>query len=73
MNKPYFHNKKQADENKKNIYQDKSISTKKVVDINMLLNRVKINKKNDTRSKIINFSLIILTLIFVTLFINFLK
>ena len=73
MNKPYFHNKKQADENKKNIYQDKSISTKKVVDINMLLNRVKINKKNDTRSKIINFSLIILTLSFATLFISLLK
>ena len=73
MHKPYFHNKKHTDENKKDIYPDKSISTKKVVDINMLLNRVKINKKNDKRNKIINFSLIILTISLATLFISFLK
>ena len=73
MNRPYFHNKKKADENKKDLYPGKSISAKKVVDINMLLNRVKINKKNDTRNKIINFSLIILILSFATLFISLLK
>jgi hypothetical protein len=73
MNKTYFHNRKQADENENKIYPDKSISTKKVVDINTLLNRVKINKKNDTKNKIINFSLIILTLSFATLFISLLK
>jgi hypothetical protein len=59
MYKNYFHNNKHANENKDN----KMIATsrnlnhyKKVVNINKLLNRVRIEKKNDIKKKIIIYS-----------------
>ena len=60
----YFHNNKSIDQN---IDTNKSskvqrIGEKKIVDINKLLNRVKINQKNDTKQKIIFYSLTIVGL-----------
>ena len=60
----YFHNNKSIDQN---IDTNKSskvqrIGEKKIVDINKLLNRVKINQRNDTKKKIIFYSLTILIL-----------
>jgi len=58
MYKTYFHNNKYTNENK-----DSKIAIslepnyhKKVVDINKLLNRVRIEKKNDNKKKIIYYS-----------------
>ncbi|MDC1132663.1 hypothetical protein OAS64_02065 [Candidatus Pelagibacter sp.] len=58
MQKTYFHNNKLANENdkKKEPTQTSNLDTKGVVDINILLNRVKIEKKNETKRKIIFFS-----------------
>ena len=62
MQKTYFHNNKSIDENK-----DKNktplinrVKIKKVVDVNILLNRVKIEKKNEMKQKIIFFSSVLL-------------
>ena len=64
MLKNYFHNSKTNSENK-----DKKISiqtfktnTKTVVDINILLNRVKLEEKNQTKKKIFFFSFATLAL-----------
>ena len=46
---------------KKNI-PDQYIDQKRIVDINKLLNRVKIDQKNETKRKIIFYSLTILAL-----------
>ena len=64
MRKVYFHNKKPIDQNtnKKRLSETQQISEKQVVDINKLLNRVKIDKKNETKRKIIFYSLSILGL-----------
>jgi len=58
MQKTYFHNKKLANENnkKKQSTQTSNLDTKGVVDINILLNRVKIEEKNETKKKIIFFT-----------------
>ena len=65
MLKTYYHNQKSS--NKKNFTQSLRVGTKSFVDINILLNRVKIEKKNETRRKIIFFSLITISLsLFVT-------
>ena len=62
MQKTYFHNNKSIDENK-----DKNktplinrVKIKKVVDVNILLNRVKIEKKNEMKRKIIFVSSVLL-------------
>jgi hypothetical protein len=62
MQKNYFYNNKPLDENKdkKKIIQIQN--TKSVVDINILLNRVKIEEKNETKRKIIFFSFVTLAL-----------
>ena len=64
MQKNYFHNKKLISENsdKKKSLQSTSLDTNGVVDINILLNRVKIEEKNKTKRKIIFFSLLVLAL-----------
>jgi hypothetical protein len=64
MPKAYFHNGKSTYQNIniKRLPEAQSISEKKVVDINKLLNRVKINQKNDTKQKIIFYSLTIVGL-----------
>ena len=64
MQKTYFHNNKHISE--KN-YQKKAITVeqinqKKRVDINKLLNRVRIEKKDENKRKIIFYSSIILTI-----------
>ena len=62
MLKSYFHNNKSITENKS---QKKSIPIQHVsqkinVDINILLNRIRINKKSEIKKKIIFYSLTIL-------------
>ena len=64
MRKVYFHNGKSIDQNinTKRLSEVQHIGEKQVVDINKLLNRVKIDQKNETKRKIIFYSFIILGL-----------
>tara|TARA_B100000787_G_scaffold157817_1_gene134827 strand:+ start:221 stop:448 length:228 start_codon:yes stop_codon:yes gene_type:complete len=64
MRKVYFHNKKSIDQNIniKKLSEAQHIGEKQVVDINKLLNRVKIDQKNEMKKKIIFYSLTILGL-----------
>ena len=56
MLKSYFHNDILKNENKKNFTQSSKINIKSVVDINILLNRVKSEERNELKKKIIFFS-----------------
>ena len=71
----YFHNNKSIDQNinTKKLFKVQHISEKNVVDINKLLNRVKINQKNEIKQKIIFYSLSILGLSLLGTLITFLK
>ena len=62
MPKVYFHNEKSIDQNinTKRLSEAQHIGERQVVDINKLLNRVKIDKKNETKRKIIFYSFVIL-------------
>ena len=64
MRKVYFHNGKSIDQNinTKILSEVQQVSEKQVVDINKLLNRVKIDQKNETKRKFIFYSLTILSL-----------
>ena len=64
MRKVYFHNNKSIDQNinTKRLSEVQQISEKQVVDIHILLNRVKIDQKNETKRKFIFYSLTILSL-----------
>jgi hypothetical protein len=64
MRKVYFHNGKSIDQNinTKRLSEVQQVSEKQVVDINKLLNRVKIDQKNETKRKFIFYSLTILSL-----------
>ena len=64
MPKVYFHNEKSIDQNinTKRLSEAQHISEKQVVDINKLLNRVKLDQKNDAKRKFIFYSLTILGL-----------
>ncbi len=64
MRKVYFHNRKSIDQNinTKRLSEVQQVSEKQVVDINKLLNRVKIDQKNETKRKFIFYSLTILSL-----------
>ena len=64
MRKVYFHNGKSIDQhiNTKRLFESQHVSEKQVVDINKLLNRVKIDQKNETKRKIIFYSFVILGL-----------
>ena len=75
MRKVYFHNGKSIDQNinTKRLSEVQQVSEKQVVDINKLLNRVKIDKKNETKRKIIFYSVIILGLFLLGTLITFLK
>ena len=75
MRKVYFYNKKSIDQNinTKRLSEAEHVSEKQVVDINKLLNRVKIDKKNETKRKIIFYSSIILGLSLLGTLIMFLK
>ena len=75
MRKVYFHNEKSIDENinTKRLSEGQHIGERQVVDINKLLNRVKIDQKNETKRKIIFYSSIILGLSLFGTLITFLK
>ena len=75
MPKVYFHNEKSIDQNinTKKLSKAQNISERQVVDVNKLLNRVKIDQKNETKRKIIFYSLVILGLSLLGTLITFLK
>ena len=64
MQKAYFHNGKSINRNMntKKLPLIGDIDRKKVVDINKLLNRVKIDQRNDTKKKIIFYSFTVVAL-----------
>ena len=64
MRKVYFHNDNSIDQNinTKRLSEIQNVSEKQVVDINKLLNRVKIDQKNETKRKFFFYSLTILGL-----------
>ena len=64
--------KSKSKKQKKNI-PVKYIDQKRIVDINKLLNRVKIDQKNETKRKIIFYSFVILGLSLLGTLITFLK
>ena len=75
MRKVYFHNEKSIDQNinTKRLSEAQHIGERQVVDINKLLNRVKIDQQNETKRKIIFYSLVILGLSLLGTLITFLK
>ena len=75
MRKVYFHNEKSIDQNinTKRLSEAQHVKERQVVDINKLLNRVKIDQKNETKRKIIFYSFIILGLSLLGTLITFLK
>ena len=75
MRKVYFHNGKSIDQNinTKRLSEVQQVSEKQVVDINKLLNRVKIDQKNETKRKIIFYSSIVLGLSLLGTLITLLK
>ena len=75
MRKVYFHNEKSIDQNinTKRLSEAQHIGERQVVDINKLLNRVKIDQKNETKRKIIFYSLTVLGLSFLGTLITFLR
>ena len=75
MPKVYFHNEKSIDQNikTKRLSDAQYINERQVVDINKLLNRVKIDQKNETKREIIFYSFVILGLSLLGTLITFLK
>ena len=75
MRKVYFHNEKSIDQNinTKRLSEVQYIGERQVVDINKLLNRVKIDQKNEIKRKIIFYSFVILGLSLLGTLITFLK
>ena len=75
MRKVYFHNEKSIDQNinTKRVSETQHIGERQVVDINKLLNRVKIDQKNETKRKIIFYSFTILGLSLLGAFISIMK
>ena len=75
MRKVYFHNGKSIDQNinTKRLSEVQHVSEKQVVDINKLLNRVKIDQKNETKRKIILYSSTVLGLSLLGTLITILK
>jgi len=75
MQKNIFHNNQSTNNNisKTKLLQVQNLKQKKIVDINKLLNRVRVDKKNEMKKKVIFFSSIILTLSLIANFILFIK
>ena len=75
MKNNYFHNSKSIIKNIdiKQTFTLQSIDPKRRVDINKLLNKVKIEKKIETKQKIIFYSFIIMGLSLLGTLITFLK
>ena len=70
MRKVYFHNKKTIDQNinTKRLSEAQHISERQVVDINKLLNRVKIERKDRFKKNFFLFSILTLAIgVFITL------
>ena len=75
MQKTYFHNRKHISEKKvnKKTIPAQYIDQRRIVDINKLLNRVRIDKKNETKRRIVFYSSTILGLSLLGTLITFLK
>ena len=75
MQKTYFHDRKDTSEKKvqKKTIPQQYIDQKKIVDINKLLNRVKIDQKNETIRQIVFYSSAILALTLFSTFIVAIK
>ena len=75
MQKNYFHDRKHISEKKvnKKTIPLQYIDQKRTVDINKLLNRVKIDQKNETKRKIIFYSSTVLGLSLIGILITLLK
>ncbi|MDC0578110.1 hypothetical protein OAO38_00390 [Candidatus Pelagibacter ubique] len=75
MQKTYFHDRKHISEKKvhKKTIPAQYIDQKRIVDINKLLNRVKIDKKNETKRQIVFYSSVILALTLFSTFIVAIK
>ena len=75
MQKTYFHDRKHISEKKvnKKTIPIQYIDQKKIVDINKLLNRVRIDKKNEIKRQIVFYSSTILGLSLLGTLITFLK
>ena len=75
MQKTYFHNRKHINEKKvqKKIIPLQYNGQKRIVDINILLNRVRVDKIRETKKKIIFYSSSIFSLGFFSIFIMFIK
>ena len=75
MPKSYFHNNKsfKVNQDKKNLFLNSRVETKGVADINILLNRIKIEKKNEIKRKTIFFSLVTSGIIAFTVFLTIIK
>ena len=75
MQKAYFHDRKHNSEKKvqKKTIPLQYIDQKRIVDINKLLNRIKIDQKNETKRKIIFYSSTVLGLSLLGTLITFLK
>ena len=75
MQKTYFHDNKHTSEKKfqKETIPLQNIDQKRIVDVNKLLNRVKIDQKNETKRKIIFYSSAILALTLFSTFIVAIK
>ena len=75
MTKVFFYNEKSIDQNinTKKLSKAQQIGEKQVVDINKLLNRVRIEKKNETKRNIVFYSLVIFGLSLMGLFLAIVK
>ena len=73
MQKNYFHNNKNQIENKKVGTQFLKAEAKNPVDINILLNRVRLEQKNEIRRKAIFFSFVSLAIILLGSFVAIIK
>ncbi|MDB2708669.1 hypothetical protein N9Y25_00840 [Candidatus Pelagibacter bacterium] len=75
MQKTYFHDRKHTSEKKvhKKTIPAQYIDQKRIVDINKLLNRVRIDKKNETKRQIVFYSSVILALTLFSTFIVAIK
>ena len=75
MPKVFYHNEKLVNQKTitKKLFKAHSITEKQVVDINKLLNRVKIDKRNENKKKFFFYSLTILALGFFSTFIMIIK
>jgi len=75
MKKVFYYKERLIDQNinTKKLFKAQNINEKQVVDINKLLNRVKIDQKNETKRKIFFYSFTALGLFLLGTFITLIK